>query len=37
MALSQVGNGDFIVTAWSGYIFYVYADGHFETLLDSHT
>jgi hypothetical protein len=35
--IEPVGNGDFIVTAWSGYIFYVYADGHFETLLDSHT
>lgn len=34
--IEPVGNGDFIVTAWAGYIFYVYADGHFETLLDSH-
>lgn len=35
--IEPAGNGDFIVTAWSGYIFYVHADGHFETLLDSHT
>jgi hypothetical protein len=34
--IEPMGNGDFIVTAWSGYIFYVYADGHFDTLLDSH-
>ena len=34
--IEPVGNGDFIVTAWAGYIFYVYADGHFETMLDSH-
>ncbi|MEO6894106.1 MAG: ATP-binding protein, partial [Ginsengibacter sp.] len=31
-----VGNGDFIVSAWVGYIYYVYADGHFDTLLDTH-
>jgi hypothetical protein len=34
--IEPVGNGDFIVTAWAGYIFYVSADGHVETLLDSH-
>ncbi len=34
--IEPVGNGDFIVTAWSGYIFYVTANGKFETLLDSH-
>jgi hypothetical protein len=34
--IEPVGNGDYIVTAWAGYIFYVYADGKFETLLDSH-
>ena len=34
--IEPVGNGDFIVTAWLGYIFYVYADGHFDTMLDSH-
>lgn len=34
--IEPVGNGDFIVTSWIGYIFYVTADGHVETLLDSH-
>lgn len=34
--IEPVENGDFIVTSWSGYIYYVYADGHFETLLDTH-
>jgi hypothetical protein len=34
--IEPVGNGDFIVSAWVGYIYYVYADGHFENLLDTH-
>lgn len=34
--IEPVGNGDFILTAWSGYIFYVTARGEVETLLDSH-
>ena len=34
--IEPVGNGDFIVTSWSGYIFYVYADGQTELLLDTH-
>jgi hypothetical protein len=34
--IEPVGNGDFIVTAWAGYIFYV-SNGKVETLLDSHT
>lgn len=34
--IEPVGNGDFIVSAWAGYIYYVYADGHFENLLDTH-
>jgi hypothetical protein len=34
--IEPVGNGDFILSAWSGYIFYVTADGKVETLLDSH-
>ncbi len=34
--IEPVGNGDFIVTAWVGYIYYVYADGRFETMLDTH-
>ena len=33
--IEPVGNGDFIVTAWVGYVFYVTADGHAETLLNS--
>ena len=35
--IEPIGNGDFIVTSWSGYIFYVHAGGQFETLLDTHT
>lgn len=34
--IEPVGNGDFILTAWVGYIYYVYADGRFETLLETH-
>jgi sugar lactone lactonase YvrE len=34
--IEPVGNGDFIVTSWAGYIFYVTPDGKVETLLDSH-
>lgn len=34
--IEPVGNGDFILSAWPGYIWYVYADGRFETLLESH-
>jgi hypothetical protein len=34
--IEPIGNGDFIVSAWAGYIYYVYADGHFESLLDTH-
>lgn len=34
--LEPIGNGDFIATAWIGYIYYVHADGRFETLLDTH-
>jgi hypothetical protein len=34
--IEPVGNGDFIVTGWAGYIFYVTADGKVETMLDSH-
>lgn len=30
------GNGDFILTAWAGYIFYVSANGKVETLLETH-
>lgn len=35
--IEPVGNGDFIVSAWVGYIYYVYADGHFDSLLDTHS
>lgn len=34
--VEPVGNGDFLVTSWGGYIFYVTKDGKVETLLDSH-
>jgi hypothetical protein len=34
--IEPVGNGDFILTAWAGYIFYAHADGKFETLLETH-
>lgn len=33
--IEPIGNGDFIATSWVGYIYYVYADGRFETLLDT--
>ena len=33
--IEPVGNGDFLLTSWVGLIYYVYADGHSETLLDS--
>ena len=34
--IEPVGNGDFIVTSWGGYIFYVSANGSVETLLETH-
>ena len=34
--IEPIGNGDFIVTSWPGYIFYVYANGKTELLLDTH-
>jgi hypothetical protein len=33
--IEPVGNGDFIVSAWPGFIWYVYADGLIETLLQT--
>lgn len=33
--IEPVGNGDYIVSAWSGYIYYVSADGNTETLLET--
>ncbi|TJZ62313.1 ATP-binding protein [Sphingobacterium olei] len=32
--LEPVGNGDFLVTCWSGIIYYVRADGSFQKMLD---
>lgn len=34
--LEPVGNGDFIASCWSGYIFYITAAGKVEQLLDVH-
>jgi hypothetical protein len=34
--IEPIGNGDYLVTSWSGYIFYVTADGRVETLLETH-
>ena len=34
--IEPVGNGDFILTAWMGYIWYAHADGRVETLLETH-
>ena len=33
--IEPIGNGDFILTAWVGYIWYVHADGRVETLLET--
>src|SRR5690606_34729745 len=35
--IEPVGNGDFVLTAWPGYIWYVRKDGQVETLLETHT
>lgn len=34
--IEPIGNGDFLVTAWAGYFYYVHADGTKEILLDTH-
>jgi sugar lactone lactonase YvrE len=34
--VEPVGNGDYLVTSWGGYIFYVAADGKVTTLLETH-
>lgn len=34
--VEEVGNGDLIVSEWVGYVYYVYADGRKELLLDTH-
>jgi hypothetical protein len=33
--LEPVGNGDFIISCWAGIIYYVYADGRMEPILDT--
>lgn len=35
--IEPVGNGDYLVTSWVGYIYYVSANGNVETILDTHT
>ncbi|HEY4323928.1 MAG TPA: ATP-binding protein [Mucilaginibacter sp.] len=35
--IEPIGNGDFLVTEWVGYFYYVRADGTKELLLDTHT
>lgn len=34
--IEPVGNGDYVVTSWSGYIFYVKGDKQVETLLETY-
>lgn len=34
--IEPTGNGDFLFSAWGGFIYYVYADGRSELLLDTH-
>jgi hypothetical protein len=34
--IEPVDNGDFLVTSWVGYIYYVHANGEVETLLETH-
>jgi hypothetical protein len=34
--IEPTGNGDFILTAWAGYIWYARSDGRVETLLETH-
>lgn len=33
--IEPIGNGDYLTTAWNGFVYYVYADGRVETLLDT--
>lgn len=35
--IEPIGNGDFLVTAWGGWLYYVHADGTKDILLDTHT
>jgi hypothetical protein len=34
--IEPIGNGDYLVSSWPGYIFYVSKDGKIETLLETH-
>ena len=34
--IEPIGNGDFLLTAWSGYLWYLTAEGKPETLLETH-
>lgn len=34
--IEPVGNGDYLVTSWGGYVFYVGVDGKVTTLLETH-
>lgn len=34
--LEPIGNGDFLFTGWAGYVYYVYADGKYDLMLDTH-
>jgi hypothetical protein len=34
--VEEVGNSDLLVSEWVGYVYYVYADGRKELLLDTH-
>lgn len=33
--IEPVGNGDYLVTAWAGYVYYVFANGTVETVLQT--
>jgi hypothetical protein len=35
--IEPIGNGDYLVTSWTGIIFYVYSDGRVDQLLDTRT
>jgi len=35
--IEPIGNGDFLVTEWDGYFYYVKADGTKQLMLDTHT
>lgn len=34
--LEPVGNGDFLCSSWGGYVYYVYANGKYDLLLDTY-